>query len=182
MSEVRWGNSESTAGSIKNKLLCHFTACYNKRLLSTVSHYSNKYIVQLRLQQCQRNFNFQNYLLVDLSRLTSILNWIFKIPQSNVGQEVVQVCRLVSQQTFSLASPGTIYPPHATSAISLGSLNYVRYVLSTAVNIIRITGLCIIKRDTVSRKKYLDHLEIWNQDLLCWLKLNSFTSWMRLCM
>lgn len=62
---------------------------------------------------------------------TSPLEVIKTRLQSNVGREVVQVCRLVSQQTFSLASPGTIYPPHTTSAISLGSLNYVRHIVKT---------------------------------------------------
>ena len=48
--KVRWGNSitnlrdnsGSTTGSTKDKLLCDFTACYNKRLAPIVSHYSNK--------------------------------------------------------------------------------------------------------------------------------------------
>ena len=49
--KVRWsnsitylvqGNSGSSTGSTKDKLLPDFTACYNKTLTHTVSHCSNK--------------------------------------------------------------------------------------------------------------------------------------------
>ena len=40
ITHLLWGNSRSTTGM--DKLHCDFATCYNKRLASTVSHYSNK--------------------------------------------------------------------------------------------------------------------------------------------
>ena len=37
-----WGNTGSITGSTKDKQLCDFTACYNNRLVTIVSHCCNK--------------------------------------------------------------------------------------------------------------------------------------------